>query len=184
MTPTPAPRYDRFSMLLHWLMALLLIAQLALGLWMTGLPKDSSGLRAYWFNIHKSLGMVLGLLISVRIVWAAMRPRIASLPMGRTQQVLALFNHRLLYLFMLLAPLSGFLGSVFSGYPIRFFGLKLPKLAQRWDSGKALMSILHEVSVYAMLLLVAVHLLAFVHHQFILRDGLIRRMLHGSRIAP
>ena len=169
-------RYDRFSVLLHWLMAALLIAELGLGLWMTGLPKDASGIRAYWFNIHKSLGMVLGLLISVRIIWAAMRPRIASLPMGRTQQVLALFNHRLLYLFMLLAPLSGFLGSVFSGYPIRFFGLKLPKLAERWEDAKAFMSIVHEFSVYTLMLLIAVHVLAFAHHQFILKDGLIRRM--------
>lgn len=175
--PTPAsPRYDRFSVLLHWLMALLLLAQLAMGLWMTGLPKDASGIRANWFNIHKSAGMVLGLLVIVRLVWAAMRPRVADLALPRTQHALALANHRLLYLFMLMAPASGFLGSVYSGYPIRFFGMKLPKLAERWDSAKAFFSIVHEVSVYAMVVLIAAHLLAFVHHQFILKDGLIRRM--------
>ena len=65
---------------------------------------------------------------------------------------------------------------MYSGYPIRFFGMKLPKLAERWDSAKALLSIVHEVSVYAMLVLIAAHLLAFFHHQFILKDGLIRRM--------
>lgn len=169
-------RYDRFSVLLHWLMAALLIAELGLGLWMTGLPKDASGIRAYWFNIHKSIGMTLGLLIITRVVWAIARARVAAVPMAPLLQRLAQANHGLLYLFMLLVPLSGFLGSVFSGYPIRFFGLKLPKLAERWEDAKAFMSIVHEFSVYTLMLLIAVHVLAFFHHQFILKDGLIRRM--------
>ena len=176
LAPVTSHRYDRFSVLLHWLMAALLLAQLALGLWMIGLPQDASGIRAGWFNVHKSIGMLLGLLVIARLIWATMRPPVAELRLPRTQRVLALANHRLLYVFMLLAPVSGFLGSVYSGYPIRFFGMKLPKLAERWDSAKALLSIVHEVSVYAMLVLIAAHLLAFFHHQFILKDGLIRRM--------
>lgn len=176
LAPLASQRYDRFSVLMHWLMAAMLLAQLALGLWMTELPKDASGIRASWFNVHKSIGMLLGLLVIARLIWATMRPRVVELQLPRTQHVLALVNHRLLYVFMLLAPISGFLGSVYSGYPIRFFGMKLPKLAERWDSAKALLSIVHEISVYAMLLLVAAHVLAFVHHQFILKDGLIRRM--------
>ena len=178
-TIAPIPthtRYDRFSVLLHWLMAALLIAEIGLGLWMTGLPKDASGIRAYWFNIHKSIGMTLGLLIITRVVWAIARARVAAVPMAPLLQRLAQAHHGLLYLFMLLMPLSGFLGSVFSGYPIRFFGLKLPQLAERWDDAKAFMSIVHECSVYTLILLIAVHVLAFVHHQFILKDGLIRRM--------
>ena len=77
---------------------------------------------------------------------------------------------------MLMAPVSGFLGSMYSGYPIRFFGMKLPQLAERWDSAKAFFSIMHEVSVYAMLVLIAAHVLAFAYHQVVLKDGLIRRM--------
>lgn len=168
--------YDRFSVALHWLMAALLLAELGLGLWMTGLPKDDSGTRAYWFNIHKSLGMLLGLLIAVRLGWALLRPRVEPLPQPRALQWLAAGTHRLLYLFMLLTPLTGFLGSVFSGYPIRFFGIRLPRLAERWDAAKELLSCLHEGSVYALMLLIALHLLAFVHHQILLKDGLLRRM--------
>ena len=61
-------RYDRFSVTLHWLMAVLLLGQIALGMWMLGLPKDASGLRASWFNVHKSWGMVLGLLIVLPVL--------------------------------------------------------------------------------------------------------------------
>ena len=60
-------RYDRFSVTLHWLMAVLILGQIALGLWMLGLPKDGSGLRASWFNVHKSWGMVLGLLAATTV---------------------------------------------------------------------------------------------------------------------
>ena len=175
----PAPvshRYDRFSVGLHWLMAVMLLAQLVLGIWMTGLPKDASGVRAAWFNLHKSIGMLLGMLVLVRLVWAVLRPRVIELPLPRTQHALAIANHRLLYLLMLMAPVSGFLGSMYSGYPIRFFGMKLPPLAERWDSAKAFFSIMHEVSVYAMLVLIAAHVLAFAYHQVVLKDGLIRRM--------
>ena len=159
-----------------WLMAALLLSQLGLGLWMTELPKDSTGTRAYWFNVHKSQGMLLGILLLVRLGWASFRPHPEPMPLTRLKQRLATTNHRLLYVFMLLTPLSGFLGSVFSGYPIRFFGMRLPQLAERWDSAKEFLSCFHQLSVYALGLLMAVHLLAFFHHQFILKDRLIRRM--------
>ena len=168
--------HDRFSVLLHWLMAALLIAQLALGLWMIELPKDNTGTRAWWFNVHKSNGMLLGLLFVVRACWALLRPRVAPLDMPRGKRLLAAWSHRLMYLLMLVAPLSGFLGSVFSPYPIRFFGLRLPRLAEPWEGAKEVLSVVHLWAVYGLLFLIALHLLAFAHHQFILKDGLIRRM--------
>ena len=169
-------RYDRFSVTLHWLMAALVLGQIALGLWMTGLPKDGSGLRAAWFNVHKSWGMVLGLLIVLRLAWALLRPRVAAWPQARAQRIAARSTHPLLYALLLLMPLSGFLGSVFSGYPIRFFGLQLPQLAQRWDAAKALCSALHQASAIALGLLIALHVLAALYHQCVLKDGLLQRM--------
>lgn len=171
------PRYDRFSILLHWLMAALLLAQIALGWWMQDIPKDTNGTRAWWFNAHKSMGMVLGLLALVRTAWAARRARVAPVPMGAALQAVARASHGLLYALMLLLPLSGFLGSVFSGYPVRFFGLRLPALAERWDTAKALLSGVHAAAAWGLTALIALHLLAALYHQFIRRDGLLQRML-------
>ena len=172
----PQPHYDRFSVFLHWLMAVLIVGQIALGLWMTGLPKDGSGLRAAWFNVHKSWGMVLCLLIAVRLAWALLRPRVAPPPGARALQALAAGAHRLLYALMLVLPWSGFFGSVFSGYPIRFFGMPLPKMASRWDGAKELASGVHQWSAWALVLLIALHVLAFVHHQVIRKEPLLQRM--------
>lgn len=170
------PRYDRFSILLHWLMAALLLAQIALGWWMQDIPKDGTGTRAWWFNAHKSMGMALGLLALVRTAWAVRRARVAPVPMGRAQRAMAQASHRMLYALMLLMPVSGFLGSVFSGYPVRFFGLRLPALAERWDAGKALWSGIHYGASWALMALVTLHVLAALHHQFVLRDKVLQRM--------
>ncbi len=169
-------RYDRFSIILHWLMAALVIGQIGLGLWMIGLPKDGSGLRASWFNVHKSWGMVLGLLAAVRLAWALLRPRVAALPQARALQLAANGAHGLLYALLLIMPLSGFLGSVFSGYPIRFFGIPLPKLADRWDSAKEFLSMVHQWSAFALIALLAMHVLAVLYHQVIMKDPLLQRM--------
>ena len=171
------PRYDRFSVLLHWLMAVLLLAQIALGWWMQELPKDATGTRAWWFNAHKSVGMALGLLALVRAAWAARRARVAPVPMHAALQAAARAGHGLLYALMLVLPLSGLLGSVFSGYPVRFFGLRLPALAPRWDAAKELFSAVHGGASWALVALVALHLLAALHHQFIRRDAVLQRML-------
>lgn len=175
------PRYDRFSILLHWLMAALVLGQIALGLWMLGLPKDSSGLRALWFNVHKSWGMVLGMLVLLRLAWALLRPRVAPLQQARALQMAASGAHALLYGLMVAMPVSGVLGSVFSGYPIRFFGVQLPKLADRWDGAKELLSAIHQGSAYALMLLIALHVLAFAFHQLVLKDALLRRMCWPMR---
>lgn len=182
--PVQAARYDRFSVFLHWLMAALILGQIALGLWMIGLPKDGSGLRASWFNVHKSSGMVLGLLIVLRLAWALLRPRVAALPQARHLQLAARGAHGLLYALMLVMPLSGFFGSVFSGYPIRFFGIQLPKIAGRWDAAKELLSGVHQVSAVALILLIALHVLAFLYHQFVMKDALLQRMRWGRSSAP
>ena len=63
-------QYDKMMVVLHWVLALALIAQWALGNWMVDLPKEPPGYRAGWFNLHKSLGLVMGLVILWRLGWA------------------------------------------------------------------------------------------------------------------
>ena len=62
-------QYDRMMVVLHWLLAMGLLYQLGLGLWMDDLPKEPVGERAQWFNLHKSIGLCLGMLILWRLGW-------------------------------------------------------------------------------------------------------------------
>jgi cytochrome b561 len=106
--------YDRMLVVLHWVLALGLIAQLGLGVWMEDIPKDPPGIRAQWFNLHKSIGICLGLLILWRLGWRVTHSVPAPpLGVGSFFQKLGTWNHRLLYLCMVVLPVSGYLGSSF-----------------------------------------------------------------------
>ena len=59
-TRVSVPRYDTVAVFLHWVVAMAILIQLALGWWMIELPKSPPGLRAGWFNVDKSIGVTIG----------------------------------------------------------------------------------------------------------------------------
>lgn len=173
----PPSRYTRTAIALHWVLAIGLIYQLGLGVWMGDIPKTPPGLRAEWFNWHKSVGIVLGLLIVLRGLWRLThRPPALpdSLPVWQTWA--AGVSHALLYVCMVAMPLSGFLGSSFTAYPIKFFGTPLPRLWEASADLKELFGTLHTTCSYVFMLMIAVHSLAALWHM-IRRDGIAKRML-------
>lgn len=178
-----SPRYDRVAVALHWLIALGVLAQIGLGWWMLDIPKQPVGVRAGWFNLHKSIGLTLGALIVLRLAWRlAHRPPPLPRSLPRWQQAAALATHGLLYLCLLVMPLSGYLGSSFSGYPVRFFGIALPGWAARDDALKDLFSQIHYAAGVVFMGLIALHAAAALKH-LLARDGLFDRMWPGRQRA-
>ena len=174
-------QYDKMMVVLHWVLALALIAQWALGNWMVDLPKEPPGYRAGWFNLHKSLGLVMGLVILWRLGWRVTHSVPAPVATSVLwQRAASKLNHGLLYLCMLALPISGFLGSSFSAYPVKFFGVALPRLFEPQPDMKSLLAEVHETVAFVFAALVALHLLAVVWHVMFKRDGLLKRMKWGS----
>jgi cytochrome b561 len=178
MTNRAAARYDHVAMALHWLVAIGVIVQIVLGLWMIDIPKLPAGVRAYWFNLHKSIGISVGVLIFLRLAWR-LRHRPPPLPstMPRWQLRAAHASHWLLYACMLTMPLSGYFGSTFSGYPIKYFGITLPGWGWKDDAIKEILSSVHFVAAILFISLIKLHVLAALKHLFIDRDGVFHRML-------
>ncbi len=176
------PAYTRTAVVLHWLIAICVIAQIALGLWMIGIPKDPPGLRAGWFNVHKSIGLTLGLLILVRVFWRVTH-RAPPLPvtMPRWQRITANASHHLLYVCMVVMPVSGYLGSSFTKYPIIYFGTKLPHWGRDAPALKELCSTVHLTTVTILIALIVLHIGAALKHRFVDRDGVFARMLTWRR---
>jgi cytochrome b561 len=172
-------RYSRATVALHWLLAAALFAQLALGWWMLDLPKSPPGLRAGWFNVHKSIGLSIGAVVLLRVVWRAMHPVRQDALLPRWQRNAARVAHGLLYMCMLVIPLSGYLGSTFTRYPVLYFGLRLPDWNRDWPAAKQLMSSIHYAAVWLFMALLALHIAAALWH-WIQRDGVMGRM----RLAP
>jgi cytochrome b561 len=168
-------RYSRAAIAMHWILALALFAQLALGWWMLDLPKSPPGLRAGWFNLHKSIGLTIALLVVVRLVWRPTHDRPHDLQLPGWQRSAARWAHGLLYACMLAMPLSGYLGSTFTRYPVRYFGWVLPQWNQDWPAAKQLMSDLHYALAWTFMALLALHVAAALWH-WLQRDGVMDRM--------
>jgi cytochrome b561 len=169
--------YTRTAIVLHWLIAIGVFAQLSLGLWMIGIPKSPPGLRAYWFNVHKSIGITLGVLILVRVLWR-LAHRAPPLPttLPAWQRIAARANHMALYGCMVIMPLAGFLGSSFTGYPIKYFGHTLPHWG--WESQvlKEFCSIVHLTTAIVLMVLIAIHVAAALKHLLARREPVFQRM--------
>lgn len=170
-----AGRYTRTAIVLHWLLAFAILGQMALGWWMLDLPKSPPGLRAGWFNFHKSIGLTIAALVLMRIAWRVTHapPLLPLLPPW--QHRLARINHLLMYCCMVLMPLSGYLGSTFTRYPVRYFGVVVPSWNIEWPAGKELMSGVHQVTVWLFMGLIALHVAAALWH-WRKGDGIIHRM--------
>jgi cytochrome b561 len=172
----PAPRYPLAVVVLHWAIAVVVIGLIVLGWWMQTIPKDPVGPRADAYNLHKSIGLTVLLLMVVRLAWRASHrpPQLPPLPLWQARAAHAV--HALLYLFMFLDALSGYLGSGVSGFPVKFFGWVLPAWAPANAGLKEACSVVHNVSSWALVAAISVHVMATFYHQWVLDDGLLWRM--------
>jgi cytochrome b561 len=180
----PPERYTSLAIALHWLIALVVIGQIALGWWMQEIPKEPVGPRVNAFNLHKSIGMTVLLLMVVRLAWRSSHRPPPLPPMPAWQAMAARSNHWLLYLCLFLQPLTGYLGSAVSGYPVRYFGLILPAWAAKNIALKDFLSIVHFTTSWVLVAAIALHVAAALKHQFADRDQLIWRMWPRRRASP
>lgn len=162
---------------LHWLMALLIIGLGLVGLYMSDLANSPQKIKIY--ALHKSIGLTVLALLLLRLAWRLADRRPADLPMPRWQAFAARAVHVLLYLLMLVLPLSGWTYNSASGYPLQWFGLfNLPSLTGGADAAlKGIAHTVHEYGFYLLALLLLAHVGAALKHHFVDRDETLVRML-------
>lgn len=172
-------RYTRTAMSLHWLIALMLFGMFGFGLYMVELPLSPQKLKFY--SYHKWAGVTVFLLVLARLAWRIThRPPALPADIPAWQVTAAKAGHHLLYLLMVIVPLSGWLMSSAKGFQTVWFGvLPLPDLLDKDEAlGEALL-LTHRLLNWFFMLVVAGHVLAALKHHFIDRDGLLSRMLPG-----
>jgi cytochrome b561 len=169
--------YGSIAILLHWVMAVLIIALLILGLYMTELPIGLRKLRFYGW--HKELGVLVFMLAMIRVVWrlANITPLLAPyLPLW--EAFAARCVHWAFYLLMGILPITGWIMSSAAGLPVSFFGwFVLPDLVSPNHDLFMFFRELHEWLAWAMIALICLHVMAALKHHFINKDDILRRML-------
>lgn len=169
-------RYGSVAQALHWVVVGLLIVQFTLGKIADQLPigPDKLGTLAR----HKSVGITILALAALRVAWRLFNPPPPLPWMPRWQQVAARVSHVSLYGLLFAMPLTGWIMSSASNYPVSWFGLvQLPDLVSPDPGLKALLRKAHESLSTLLAVLVGVHVAAALKHQFRDRDGLMFRML-------
>jgi cytochrome b561 len=179
-----AQRYTLTVIILHWTIALAVIGLVVLGWWMQAIPKEPVGPRTDAYNLHKSIGLTALLLMAVRLAWRASHhpPELPPLPVWQAWAAHAV--HAAPYLLMFLDALSGYLGSAVSGFPVKFFGWVLPAWAAANVGLKEACSAVHLVTSWALVTVIALHVIATFYHQWVLRDGLLGRMWPWGEHSP
>ena len=175
-------RYTKTAVLLHWTIAIIVVAQFGWGWLMQEIPKSPPGLRADAYNFHKSVGLCLLALLLFRLGWRSAHPPPPLPAMPSWQSRLAKTTHAALYVVLIMMPLAGYLGSEFSGYPVKWFGVTLPAWGSAVPELKEAMSVVHLSTSWALLALVGLHVVGVVRHAF-RRDGIAARMTLARRAS-
>lgn len=173
----PVQKYHPLLRALHWFMALCIIGLLAVGLYMTSLPRDLP-LRADLYALHKSFGVTVLVLAFIRV---ALRMRLGApaLPsvIPAIERLMAHLGHTGLYFFMFALPLSGIIMSNSFGFAVKWFGVELPRIIGIDKDRGHMAEEAHELMAYLLIGLIALHVAGALKHLIKEKLNLFKRMM-------
>jgi cytochrome b561 len=168
-------RFTPLQRLLHWLMAVCILAMLFIGVGMvsTVMPKYLT-----LVSIHKPLGIAILVLALIRLA-VRLRYRAPALPADLPQpmKLAAYLSHYALYALMIAMPLLGWGMLSTAAYPVVLFGgVHLPSILPQGDSLHTLLWNAHYYLAFAFFALILMHIAAALFHAFVRRDGVFEAM--------
>ena len=174
MTARPSS-FSWLQRVLHWLMALMVLAMLFIGVTMvsTVRPRFLTLLA-----IHKPLGITILVLALLRL-GVRLKRGVPPLPveLPSIQVVAAKLSHLVLYVLLVAMPLIGWGMLSAGGYPIVLSGsFRLPAILPQDDRLYALLRTAHTLLAHAFFATILLHVAAALFHALIRRDGVFAAM--------
>jgi cytochrome b561 len=180
MAAGEAQGYSPAARAFHWVTAALVLTMIPIGISMATFDLGGA-IEDPLYHIHRSLGAVVLTLTVVRLIYRLRHPA-PPLPaeMPAWQQSTALFTHWALYALLIVQPIVGWIATSAYRAPVLFFWLfDLPPIWQEDRPFSEAMFVVHRSIGVSIAVLVSVHIAAALYHHFILRDGVLKRMLSG-----
>jgi len=176
----PAGQYGAIAKLFHWVTLGLMLVSLPLGFVIQHV-KDASKMGFY--ALHESAGLTILFVALARLAWRRLSPP-PSLPhdMPKLMRTTSTAVHHALYALLILQPLLGFLATNAWGFPMRgataYLGfIELPKFMEAWEGLAKILSLLHSIGGWLLVVLIALHIAGALFHHAIRRDGTLMRMI-------
>jgi len=167
--------------LFHWVMAALILAQIALGLMAANWRVSPAKLELFFW--HKSTGMLILALVALRLLWrvANSTPELPS-GMAAWERAAARLTHFLLYALMIALPVTGWIINSASNVPFRIFWLiPLPAIVAPDQPTADLFELVHGGLFTLLALVLVAHIGAALRHHYVKRDTVLARMLPWRR---
>jgi len=178
-TTSDHEHFSPMARLLHWSMALLILAMLLVGV---GMVSTVSTWHNTLLALHRPLGIAILLLVILRLA-VRLKNGVPALPaeLPQWQQLSARLTHYLLYGLMLAMPLIGWAMLSAAGYPIHLFGaLYLPPIVPQDVQIYAWLRSAHTYLAFLLFATVSMHLAAALFHGLIRRDGVFSSMARAA----
>ena len=176
----PAGQYGAIAKLFHWVTLGLMLVALPLGFVIQHV-KDASKMGFY--ALHESAGLTILFVALARLAWRRLSPP-PSLPndMPKLMRTTSTAVHHGLYALLILQPLLGFLATNAWGFPMQgataYLGfIEMPKFMEAWEGLAKILSLLHSIGGWLLVVLIALHIAGALFHHAIRRDGTLMRMI-------
>lgn len=171
--------YSRRMVIIHWLtLALLLLAWYLGDMLVAARIEKAAPLLGYF--AHALLGMSILMLTALRLIYRG-EDGTPPLPGNSLLEMVGRGVHFGLYTLLILLSISGFMVLLTSAVGLALVTGDTIVLPSEYTGPSLIPHLVHEVLVYVLIAVVAVHMLGAARHQFIIRDGLMRRMWFGGR---
>jgi len=172
-------QYNRYTKVLHWIMAVFIIANIILAFYMDDLPKEE---KLQFVLLHRSLGVLILQLAVIRIIWILLHaapPMPAKIPALEVK--LGKILQHTFYLLMIILPVTGFIMTVTAGKTVAFFGLyELPLLFEKNHDIHEIFEDIHVYLGWLMTAFVVLHIGAGLYHRY-KNDGVFDRMWFAKK---
>ena len=174
------PGYSPVARTFHWLTAALVLTMIPIGISMANFDLGGA-VEDPMYHLHRSIGAVVLVLTVGRLIYRLGHPA-PALPadMPAWQHAAALATHWGLYALLITQPIVGWIATSAYRAPVLFFWLfDLPPIWREDRAFSEAMFVVHRSMGIFIATLISVHIGAALYHHFILKDGILKRMVSG-----
>lgn len=167
-------QYSKRMVIVHWLTLILMVVAYLIGDELDEARHEHDAQLAAYLA-HALAGGTVLLFTALRLTFRSADG--VPLPVGDTLMDKAAKGvHYLLYVLLFLLPFSGIMTTLTSGVGNALLSGDASQLPSKYTGASSMPHTVHEILVKVVIVLVILHVLGAIKHQFITKDGLMKRM--------